>query len=275
MGKAVFIMFVAMSMIPAGDTAAKLLTGSFSAQPVFVAWSRFVIGTLAIAPFIPSATWRLFADWRIWMRALILAVGITSIQYALKSEPIADVFAAFFIGPIFSYTLSIIFLRERVTWLRTGLMFLGFMGVLLVVRPGLGGSPGLIFAVIAGLCYGMFLTTSRWLSALAPPAALLFTQLSISALLLAPVGLAQLPQFTTPVTSLILPSGLFSMLGNLLLLFAYRLAPATQLAPLVYFQLFAATALGWAVFSDLPDMLTWAGLALVVGTGTVSALLRR
>lgn len=275
MGKAVIIMFVAMSMIPAGDTAAKLLTGAYSAQPVFVAWSRFAIGTVAVAPFIPGMTWRLFADWRIWMRALILSAGITSIQYALKSEPIADVFAAFFIGPIFSYALSVFFLREPVTWLRTALMLLGFMGVLLVVRPGFGGSSGLFFAVVAGLCYGMYLTTSRWLSTLAPPTALLFTQLSISAVLLAPVGLAQLPSLSPPVSTLILASGLFSMLGNLLLLVAYRMAPATQLAPLIYFQLFAATALGWFVFSDLPDTLTWAGLVLVVGSGVTSASLRR
>lgn len=168
-GKAVLIMFIAMSMIPAGDTEAKLLTSNHSAQPVFVAWSRFAIGTVAIAPFIPGMTWKLFADWRIWMRALILPAGITSIQYALKSEPIADVFAAFFIGPIFSYVLSVVFLRERVTWLRTALMLVGFMGVLLVVRPGFGNSSGLFFAVIAGLCFGMYLTTSRWLSTLAPP----------------------------------------------------------------------------------------------------------
>lgn len=65
------------------------------------------------------------------------------------------------------------------------------------------------------------------------------------------------------------------MLGNLLLLVAYRMAPATQLAPLIYFQLFAATALGWFVFSDLPDTLTWASLVLVIGSGVTSASLRR
>ncbi len=106
MGKAVLIMFVAMSMIPAGDTAAKLLMATHDVAPVFVGWSRFLIGTLAVLPFVPGVTWALFGDWRIWMRALLLSVGITSIQLALRAEPIADVFAAFFIGPIFSYVLS-------------------------------------------------------------------------------------------------------------------------------------------------------------------------
>lgn len=275
MGKAVVIMFVAMSMIPAGDTAAKLLMTTHGAAPVFVGWSRFMIGALAILPFVPGVTWALFGDWRIWMRGVLLAVGITSIQLALSTEPIADVFAAFFIGPIFSYVLSVIFLRERVTRLRTALMVLGFLGVLLVVRPGIGGSSGLIFAVIAGLCYGAFLTTSRWLSGIAPPVALVFTQLAISSVLLAPFALNTLPILTAPIVGLTLLSGLFSMAGNLLLLFAYRIAPATQMAPLVYFQLIAATILGWVVFSDLPDIYTWIGLSLVIGSGIVSAFARR
>ena len=58
-------MFVAMSLIPAGDTAAKLLIGHYGASPFFVAWSRFLIGALAILPFAPTATWALFANWRI------------------------------------------------------------------------------------------------------------------------------------------------------------------------------------------------------------------
>ena len=275
MGKAVLIMFVAMSMIPAGDTAAKLLMTTHGAAPVFVGWSRFLIGALAVLPFVPRATWALFGDWRIWMRGLLLAVGITSIQLALSTEPIADVFSAFFIGPIFSYVLSVIFLKERATRLRTALMVLGFLGVLLVVRPGLGGSSGLIYAVIAGLCYGAFLTTSRWLSGIAPPVALVFTQLAISSVLLAPFALNTLPVLTAPIVGLTLLSGLFSMAGNLLLLFAYRIAPATQMAPLIYFQLIAATILGWTVFADLPDIFTWIGLSLVIGSGIASAFVRR
>ena len=64
------------------------------------------------------------------------------------------------------------------------------------------------------------------------------------------------------------------MLGNLMLLYAYRIASATQLAPLVYFQLIAAVILGWVIFGDLPDSLTWAGLAVIIAAGLGSARLR-
>jgi drug/metabolite transporter (DMT)-like permease len=64
------------------------------------------------------------------------------------------------------------------------------------------------------------------------------------------------------------------MLGNLLLLYAYRIASATKLAPLIYFQLIAAVGFGWAVFGDLPDVYTWAGLAVIIATGLASTRLR-
>ena len=69
-------------------------------------------------------------------------------------------------------------------------------------------------------------------------------------------------------------SALFSMLGNLILLYAYKLAPATRLAPLVYFQLLAAVILGWVFFDTLPAMLTWIGLLIVMGAGLASIRLR-
>lgn len=275
MGRAILIMFLAMSLIPAGDMAGKLLTGQHGVSPVFVAWSRFALGLLVILPFVRAPALALLRDWRVWLRALLLAGGILSIQSALKTEPLANVFAAFFVGPILSYALSALWLREPVTWTRSALMLVGFLGVLLVVRPGLGGSPGLLLALLAGCFYGAFLTASRWLSHLGTPLALSFTQLAIAGLVLTPFGIANLPALDMQTAGLTLASAMGSMLGNLLLLVAYARAPATRLAPLVYFQLIAAAGLGWAVFGDLPDLWTWAGLSLVLGAGLVSALLRR
>jgi len=267
------LMFVAMSMIPAGDAAGKILTTDHSASPLFVAWSRFALGALVALPLARHDTVRLLGNWRIWLRACMLLGGITCIQIALQTAPIANVFAAFFIGPIFSYVLSVLLLKESVTPVRNIMMALGFLGVLLVVRPGLDTSSGLMFAAMAGLFYGTFLTTSRWLSTIARPASLLFTQLFIPALLLTPFAWTLVPDVTLAVTGLTLASSLFSMGGNFLLLFAYARADATTLAPFVYFQLFAATLLGWILFQDLPDGMTWLGLALIIGAGIASATL--
>jgi len=274
MQRAIVIMFLAMSLIPAGDSAGKLLTGSHATAPVFVAWSRFALGALLVVPFVPRAAWGLLANWRIWLRAATLAAGISCIQTALSTTDIATVFAAFFIGPLISYVLAVLFLREPVTPLRSALIVLGFIGVLIVVRPGTEMSTGVLWAVAAGSFYGIFLTMSRWLGHLGTPLSLTFTQLLIACLLLMPLGLANLPEFSGTVLVLTTASALFSMLGNLMLLYAYRLAPATRLAPLVYFQLVAAVGLGWFIFGDLPDIWTWAGLIVILGAGLASARLR-
>lgn len=274
MQRAVLIMFLAMSLIPAGDSAGKLLTGSYATAPIFVAWSRFVVGAILIYPFVPRSAWGLLRNWRIWARAAILAAGISCIQMALRIEEIATVFAAFFIGPLISYVLAVIFLREPVTKIRSALILTGFLGVLIVVRPGMGASTGVLWAVAAGSCYGAFLTMSRWLGPLGTPMALTFTQLFIAALLLLPFGISNIPDMSATVVSLTAISALCSMLGNLLLLYAYARAPATRLAPLVYFQLVAAVALGWAIFGDLPDIWTWTGLVVILTAGLASTRLR-
>ncbi|MCK4713854.1 MAG: DMT family transporter [Marinosulfonomonas sp.] len=275
--RAVLIMFVAMSLIPIGDTAGKLLVTKYGFAPFFLAWSRFALGALMILPFLPKGQFdlRLFLDWRIWLRGLLIVAGISSILTALQTEPLPTVFGAFFVGPILSFFLSAWLLKEPVTRSQTALLLLGFCGVLLVVKPGFGMTAGLGFAVLAGLFYGSFLTASRWLVHTAPPRALLLTHLAIGTLVLTPPGLANIPEFTPVITSLTLLSAFASMAGNLLLVIAYRLAPASSLAPFVYFQLISATILGWAVFSDWPDALTLAGLALLIATGFGAAALRR
>ncbi|SDY45204.1 Threonine/homoserine efflux transporter RhtA [Jannaschia faecimaris] len=272
----VALMFVAMSLIPLGDTAGKLLAVEHGVSSIFVAFSRFAVGAAMIALILGGRVhWYLYRDWRVWLRAGLIAAGIASIQTALKTEDIATVFGAFFIGPIFSYVLSILFLGERVTPLQTLLLVLGFCGVMLVVRPGFGMTPGLGFAMLAGLFYGAFLTASRWLSNIAPPRQLMLSQTVLGTVLLAPFGLIEVPELTLPVSGLVLWSGVASASGNLLLVLAYRRTGATVLAPFVYFQLISATVLGWTVFGTLPDKLALAGLALLVSAGLATIFVRR
>lgn len=274
MALTILIMLVAMSLIPLGDTAGKLLTEA-GVAPVFVGWSRFVIGALLVAPFAARAMQpQLLADWRIWLRGVLIVCGISAILTALKTEPIANVFGAFFVGPILSYFVSCWLLGERWNWARAGLLLVGFSGVLLVVKPGFGMTPGLGFAVLAGVFYGLYLVTSRWLADVGRPHALILSQLLVGAVVLAPFGMTRIPEVTPSVAGLVLLSGAASMLGNFLLIIAYRRAEAGTLAPFVYFQLVAATALGWLVFDTFPDALTGLGLAVLIVAGLSTLLLR-
>ena len=149
-------------------------------------------------------------------------------------------------------------------------MVVGFGGVLLVVKPGFGMTPGLLFAVMAGLFYGAYLVTNRWLAGDMNPTALLLSQLVIGALVLAPFGVFLVPELDGQIMLLLALSAGASMLGNLLLLLAYQSAQATVLAPLVYFQLIAATLFGVLVFGDIPDGYAFLGMVLLIVSGVLS-----
>ncbi|MBM7067360.1 DMT family transporter [Actibacterium sp. 188UL27-1] len=272
-------MLLAMTCIPAGDAAGKVLMQDYGASPFFVGFSRFGLGAIVVLAGLlvlgRRPRWRAFADWRLWLRGVLIGGGVACIVSALRTEPLANTFGAFFIGPILSYLLSAWLLKEPVTLARTILLFCGFISVLLVVQPGFGMTPGLALAVLAGLFYGAYLTASRWARDAAPAEELLLTQLVVATLVLAPLGAAWWPPFTGASLLLITASALLSMLGNLLLILAYAQAPASRMAPLVYFQLVAATVLGWSLFGTFPDTLALVGLVGLCLSGFATVLLRR
>ncbi|MGB7317976.1 MAG: DMT family transporter [Planktotalea sp.] len=274
MFKALLIMLVAMSFIPAGDAASKILTSQLGVAPVFVVWTRFLIGGLALLPFTWRAGVSVWRDWRVWVRAGIIGLGISCITRALSMAPIADVFGAFFIAPIISYVLSVWLLKERASVVQASLVVIGFVGVLLIVRPGFEASPGLGWAVLAGCCYGSFLTLSRWLAGQVALGGLMFTQMFGAAALTTPFVFGQFPEFTPQIAALTLCSAAGSMIGNVLMLFAYRMQEASKLAPFVYFQLISAVAFGWLVFGEFPTLLTVVGMALIIGAGIAVAALQ-
>jgi len=266
--RAIATMLVATTVIVIGDTAAKLLIAQ-GQSAVFVAWMRFAIAAILLLPF-SGLRWselRLLSDWRIWLRAALIVGAISAILTALKTEPLANAFGGFFIGPILAYFLSALVLKERISLARTLLLSFSFVGVLLVVRPGYGMSSGLAFAVLSGLFHGSFLMMTKLLSNQYRPRFLLISQLVIGAILLAPVGLANVPVIGMDATILILISALASAAGNYAILRVNRTTPASLVAPMVYFQLPAAAAIGWFVFADWPDFVSFAGLLMIVTAG--------
>ncbi len=262
---------LAMFLIVGGDAAATVLTGAGFPQ-VFVAWTRFALAAVLLAPFcgLRWAELRQFADWRLFLRAGLIVGGIVCILTALKTEPLANVFAGFFVGPVVSYFLSALLLREQITPLRTVLLLISFAGVMLVVRPGFGMTAGMGLAVLAGGFHGCYLVATRWLAGGFRPRFLLLSQLVIGAIILAPFAVLPVPDFTAPVIGLITISALGSAAGNLLLVMVNRTTPAGVVAPLVYSQLLAAMVIGWAVFGQWPDGLSLLGLLIIMTAGVSS-----
>lgn len=262
---------LAMTLIVGGDAAATVLTGAGFPQ-TFVAWTRFALAAVLLAPICGLGRPDLahFRDWRLYLRAGLIVGGIVCILTALKTEPMANVFAGFFVGPVVSYFLSALLLGERITPLRTFLLLISFAGVLLVVRPGFGMTAGMGFAILAGCFHGSYLVATRWLAGTFRPRFLLFSQLLIGAIILSPFAFAPVPQISLSFFGLITISALGSAGGNLLLVLVNRTTPAGVVAPLIYSQLLAAMLIGWAVFGQWPDGLSLAGLAIIMVAGVSS-----
>jgi drug/metabolite transporter (DMT)-like permease len=215
-------------------------------------------------------------DWRVLLRGCFISGGIFSILTALKTEPIANVYGAFFIGPIVSYGIAYLFLGEAVSRSKTLLLLVGFIGVSMMVQPCFGMSSGILFALLAGCCYGSYLATTRLVAGAFPALLLLISQLLIGSVVLLPVGISE-PLLTLNATSyfLICLSAIFSAAGNYLLVLANRWAEATLIAPLVYSQLISASVAGLVVFGDLPDRLSFIGLSLILISGFGSLMLQK
>lgn len=270
------LVFAAVTCVVIGDTAGKVLTGA-GVDPVFVGWTRFALAAVLLLPF-SGVTWRelpLVLNWKVILRACLVACGICCILTALKTEPIANVFGAFFVGPVVSYLLAIAFLGERPSWPRGVLLGLGFLGVMLVVKPGFGVSRGMIFALVAGVSYGGYLVLTRAVAGQFRPRFLLMSQLLIGTVVLSPLGVrVDMPDFDLSVAGLVLLSAIGSAVGNFLLVLANKAAEASLVAPLVYTQLISATVAGVLVFGDWPDLVALIGLLLILVSGLGSLLVR-
>ncbi|MEM8649673.1 MAG: DMT family transporter [Pseudomonadota bacterium] len=268
--RAVLIMITGMMFIPLGDAAGKLLLQNHSVAPIFVAWARFLTGVIFIYCIYMGRgfSFGILLNWRVWLRGILITGAISSILTALQTEPLVDVFAAFFVGPIVAYFGAYIFLKEGVTKLRTVLLLIGFCGTMLVIKPTINFSVGIGFALFSGCCYGAFLVATRWLSDLCNARTLLISHLFIGTLFMSAPAMNQVPDLTdVDIIILLLWSGIASTIGNFLLVVANKMADASRLAPLVYTQLLSATVLGVVIFADYPDWIGIAGLLLLFLSG--------
>jgi drug/metabolite transporter (DMT)-like permease len=186
-------------------------------------------------------------------------------RYLQLDEALAILFSTPFLVAILAGPL----LGEWVGWRRWTAIMVGFAGVLLVVRPGLGGLQwAALLSFASACCYAAYNIVTRMLSRHDSSQTTLFYANLFGAVVMLPV----LPfVWTAPPTYLDMPLmvalGAFGSFGHFLLILAHHRAPASVLSPFMYTQLLWATTLGYLVFADVPTRWTLAGAAIVVGSG--------
>lgn len=203
-----------------------------------------------------------------WLRMLAGAVNNLGALLAFTHLPMAEAFALIFLMPIFVTLLSVVVLREHVGWRRWLAVIAGFAGVLVVLRPGFRelhiGHLGGIICGLAGAC-GVVLM--RRVGDREHRLTLLGTTL-LGNLLVA--GVLMWPDLHAPTAlqwAYVAGFGLLSALGTVLLMQATLATPVNHVAPTQYSQMLWAVLLGWWLFQDRIDALTWVGIGIILAAG--------
>jgi drug/metabolite transporter (DMT)-like permease len=207
----------------------------------------------------------------VWRSCLgLLSMGLTF--QALILLPLADATAINFTAPIFATILSFLILREDVGIHRWGAVLLGFIGVLIVARPGGSSLPllGIGIALFGALGQAGVTTTLRHLQRSENVAAIVFWFAAAGIV----VGAGLMPFFGhlhgAKAFALVIAGGLAGGVGQLLMTSSLR-APVSVVSPFDYLQIVAATIFGWTLFSDVPSLHTILGAALIAGSGIYTA----
>ncbi|MCI5077641.1 DMT family transporter [Oricola sp.] len=254
------------------DTSGKYLIAS-GLTATFVVWCRFL--SQALVQFVLSRAWSNPDVWRMNNIALQLLRGIalpstTLLNFkALETLQLAQTVSVFLSAPMVITALAGPMLGEWAGMRRWAAIITGFVGVLVVVRPGTGMfDPAILYSVAATLVYAIYGILTRKLAGSETEASLVFYPSLVGILLLGPVAVmqAQVPA-TLFDSGLLLVFGVFGLIGHTMFIKASRIASAAKLAPFVYSQLLWMTLLGFIVFGDLPDGWTVLGAAIICASG--------
>jgi drug/metabolite transporter (DMT)-like permease len=277
--RAVLLMCVGVSMFPFLNTGIKLLTSHYSV--VEIVWARFTGHLLTmILVFMPSQGWRIFRANRpvIQITRSFLLLGSTSLSVSgIGYVPLATASAIGFSSPIIVTALSVPLLSESVGPRRWSAVLVGFVGVLIVVRPGSGQlTTATLLLLGASACYALYqIATRRSSMHDTAETGIIYAALvgTVATSLLVPFA------FDTPHgiadIALMASLGLFGGVGHYFVIRAFRLGPAALISPLGYLELVGTTTLGYLVFGNFPDSWTWAGAGLIIVSGVYIAIRER
>lgn len=275
---AILFLLVAMSLVPLVDGIAKHLSAAYPV--LLIVWGRYVFHLLGILPLVLwRYGWAALRPRRMGLQLLRsgFLLGSTILFFwAISLMPLADALAIVFVYPFIVTALSPVLLGETVGIRRWIAVVVGFLGVLIIIRPGFGTldwGVGLAFA--AGVVFALYILTTRRLAGSAPP----LVTLAFTAVVGAVSMTAILPFVWTPLTGsatlLLILVGALIATAHGCIIRAYELAPAATLAPISYVEIIGATLVGLIMFGDFPDAVTWLGILIVVASGVFVALRER
>jgi drug/metabolite transporter (DMT)-like permease len=273
--------FVAMLLIlsaafifAVSDAAAKLIVGRL--PPVEVHWMRSIVVVLVTAPIVVMRSgWGVLRTRQPALqivRGASVAVASLLFLTGLIYLPVADASAINFVWPVLVTVFSVVMLKEQVGIRRALATAAGFIGMLVIVRPGSGAfHPAAVFPLGAAVVWAFSTVLTRQMSTSERAETTILWSAAISLA----VGTAVVPFVFVPPNAFEVAVGVFvglgSALGHALIVFAFTRASASALAPFTYSQLVWAAVCGYLIFGSLPDGWTIAGAAIIAASGIYTA----
>ena len=268
--KAIIFNLLAWVMLPIMDGIAKYLSSDI---PVLqITWARYFFTVFFTLPII----FFLFKKYFVWtkkpklqfLRGLILLIANICFFYSISVISLAKALTLAFIAPLIVTAFSPFFLGEKVGYRRWLAVIIGFVGSLVVIRPGFVEiNFASIAALITGFMYGFYLIITRKLSSSDNPLLTLLLTGVVGAIIISLVMPIVWVQPSLKQWSLMAAVGIFACIGHYFLILSLKYADASKLAPFSYFEIVTNVIIGYYFFGDFPDNWTFLGLFIIISAG--------
>ena len=261
---------LAWVMLPIMDGFAKYLSSDL---PVLqITWARYfftVAFTLPIMFFFfrKNLVWTDKPKLQL-IRGLILLTANVCFFYSISIISLAKALTLAFIAPLIVTAFSPIFLGEKVGFRRWSAVIIGFIGSMVVIRPGFVEiNLASLAALGTGVMYGFYLIITRKLSSSDNPLLTLLLTGVVGAIIISFVMPFVWIKPTLNQWSMMAAIGIFACVGHLFIILSLKYADASKLAPFSYFEIVTNIIIGYYFFSDFPDKWTFIGLFIIILSG--------
>ena len=268
--RAVILNLTAWIVLPIMDGFAKFLSTDL---PVLqITWARYFFTVFFVLPimlfFFKKNLVRTKNPKLQFLRGLILLTANICFFYSISVISLAKALTLAFIAPLIVTAFSPFFLNEKVGVKRWTAVIIGFIGSLVVIRPGfLEINLASLSALGTGVLYGFYLIITRKLSSSDNPLLTLLLTGVVGAIIISTIVPFVWVKPSLDQWFIMATIGIFACIGHLLLILSLKYADASKLAPLSYFEIVTNIIIGYYFFNDFPDNWTFLGLFIIVLSG--------
>lgn len=264
---------LAFGLFATADASAKYLSRDYAVLQIlflgsvfaFVPTLIFIWKTDGLSAIRPRRISHCF------VRGGLTSLSVLAIVWSFTKLPLAEGYALAFTAPLIVAVFSGWLLQESVTWRQWGAIFVGFVGVLIILRPGFSIlNAGHAAALGSAVLFALSLIVLRRIGTTETPSALLMTYLIATLAIYGPfLASVWVTPSGWPAWLLMVGIGIISGCGQVALVLAFRAAPAAIVAPFQYTQLIWGVFFGVVLFGDYPDLVMATGAVIVIGSGWI------